>query len=143
MLCEFQCKFDERKSNSDQWPNNDKCQCECKKRNVSEKDYIWNPSTCSSKNRNFLSSVIDDSAITLDEVIEPHDEERETIPTNFNENKAACKTQNVYILLAFSLITLALLMAVSICCYLVKYQAKQKHLLPFHDTNNKLTEVLY
>ena len=37
----------------------------------------------------------------------------------------------------------ALLIAVSIYCYLIKYQAKQKHLLPFHDTNNELREVLY
>ena len=29
------------------------------------------------------------------------------------------------------LITIALLIAVSICCYLIKYKAKQKHLLPF------------
>ena len=26
---------------------------------------------------------------------------------------------------------------------MIKYQAKQKHLLPFHDTNNELREVLY
>ena len=26
-------------------------------------------------------------------------------------------------------------MSVSIYCYQIKYQAKQKHLLPFHDTN--------
>ena len=43
-------------------------------------------------------------------------------------------------LLAFLSIIIALLIAVSIYCYLIKYRAKQKHLLPFHDTNN---EVLY
>ena len=31
------CKFDGRKFNSDQWWNNDKCLCECKKRHVCEK----------------------------------------------------------------------------------------------------------
>ena len=46
--CESKCKFDWRKCNSDQWWNNDKC--ECKKRHVCEKDYIWNPSTCSCEN---------------------------------------------------------------------------------------------
>ena len=56
---------------------------------------------------------------------------------NFNKEKTACKTQNFYILLAFLLITIALLIAVSIYCYLIKYQAKQKHLLPFHDTKLK------
>ena len=50
--------------------------------------------------------------------------------------------QNFYILLAFLLITIALLITVSIYCYLIKYQAKQKHLLPFHHTNNELREVL-
>ena len=81
---------------------------------------------------------MDDSVITCDEIIEPYHEE-----TNFNEKKAACKTQNFYILLAFSLITIALLIAVSIYGYLIKYRAKQKYLLPFHHTNNELREVLY
>ena len=51
--------------------------------------------------------------------------------------------QNFYILLAFLLITIALLIAVSIYCYLIKYRAKQKHLLPFHVTNSELKEVIY
>ena len=33
--------------------------------------------------------------------------------------------------------TIAFLIAVSIYSYLTKYQAKQKHLLPFHDTKLK------
>ena len=51
--------------------------------------------------------------------------------------------QNFYILLAFLLITIALLTAVSIYCYLIQYQAKQKHVLPFHDANNQLKQFLY
>ena len=81
--------------------------------------------------------------ITCDRIIESYDEETKTIPTNFNEKKATCKTQSLYILLAFLLITIALLIAVSIYCYLIKYQAKQKNLLPFHHTNNELREVLF
>ena len=54
-----------------------------------------------------------------------------------------CRTQNFYILLAFLLITIALLIAVSIYCYLIKYRAKQRHLLPFNFTNNKLKEIIY
>ena len=65
---------------------------------------------------------------------------KKTIPTNFNEKKVTCKTKKFYIPLAFLLITIALLIAVSIYCYLMKYQVKQKHLLPFHVTNNKLKE---
>ena len=64
---------------------------------------------------------MDGSAITCDEVIESHDKETKTIPKYFNEKKAICKMQNFYILLAFSLITIALLIAVSIYCYLTKY----------------------
>ena len=48
--CECKCKFDERKCNSDQWWNNDKCKCECKKRHVCEKNYVWNPAACSCEN---------------------------------------------------------------------------------------------
>ena len=81
---------------------------------------------------------MDDSEITWDEVIESYDEETKTIPTNFNEKKATCKMQNFDILLALLLITIALLIAVSIYCYLIKYRAKQKHLLPLRFTNNKL-----
>ena len=52
---------------------------------------------------------------------------------NFNEKNITCKTKSFYILLTFLLITITLLIAVSIYCYLIKYPAKQKHLLPFHD----------
>ena len=55
----------------------------------------------------------------------------------------ACKTQNVYILLAFLLITIALLIAVNIYWYLIRYRAKQKNLLPFNFTNNKLKENIF
>ena len=48
--CEYQSKFDGRKCNSNQWWNKDKCQCEYKKHHICEKDYIWNPATCSCKN---------------------------------------------------------------------------------------------
>ena len=81
---------------------------------------------------------MDDSAIICDEVIESYEEK-----TNFNEKKATCKKQNLYILLTFLLITVALLRAVSIYSYLIKYRRKQKHLLPFHFTNSKLKEILY
>ena len=69
---------------------------------------------------------MDDSAIICDEIIKPYDEKK-TIPRNFNEKNITCKTQNFYILLAFLLITITLLIAVSTYRYLIKYQAKQKH----------------
>ena len=57
--------------------------------------------------------------------------------------KTACKIPNFYILLAFLLITKSFLIAIGIYCYLIKYQAKQKNLLPFHVKNNKLKEIMY
>ena len=59
---------------------------------------------------------MDDSPITCDEIIESYNEE-----AKFNENKTIRKMQNLYILLAFLSITIALLIAVSIYCYLIKY----------------------
>ena len=73
---------------------------------------------------------MDGSAITWDEIIDVEE-------ANPNEKNITCKPQHFYILLAFSLITIALLTTVSIYCYLIKYQAKQKHLLLFHDTKLK------
>ena len=68
---------------------------------------------------------MDASVITCNEITGSYKNETKTIPRNF------------YILLAFSLITIALLIAVSIYCYLIKYQAKQKHLSLLQFTNNK------
>ena len=68
---------------------------------------------------------MDDSTIIYDEIIDLKE-------TNFNEKNVTCKTQSFYILLAFLLITIALLIAVNIYSYLLK------NLLPFHNTNNKL-----
>ena len=73
-----------------------------------------------------MESIIDDLAITCDEIIESYNNET-----------------NYYILLAFSIITIVLLIAVSIYCYLIKYNAKHKHSLPFQFKNNRLKETIY
>ena len=65
--------------------------------------------------------------ITCDEIIE------ETFPTNLNEKKQPVKRE----------ISIFYLMAVSIYFYLIKFQGKQKHLLSFNFTNNKLNEIIY
>ena len=70
-----------------------------------------------------VTSIIDDSVITCDEILNA--EERRTVKTNFNEKNAICKAKNVYIILAFLSITIALLIAVTICCCLIKYKAKK------------------
>ena len=79
--------------------------------------------------------------ITCDKVIESYNEETKTILTNFNEINMAWRTQNFYILRAFLLITIALLIPVS--TYMITYRAKQKHWLSFHVTNNELKQVLH
>ena len=88
---------------------------------------------------NILASIIDNSVITFDEIIE---EETKIVTTNFNEKNAICQTKNFCILLVFLLIRIAILVAVSIYYYFMKYKAHQKHLLPFCITNNELKEVL-
>ena len=104
-----------------------------------EKNYVFNPTTWSCENGKYLASIMDDSAITCDEITESYKEdadveaksndETKTIPTNFNEKKITCKMQNFYILLAFLLITIAILISVSIYCYITKYEAKQKQII--------------
>ena len=90
---------------------------------------------------------MNDSVITCDGIIDgeakSYDEEAKTVSTNFNEKRGTLVTQNFYILLALLLIAIALLIAFSIACYLIKYLAKQKHLLPFHVTNNELKQVVH
>ena len=81
---------------------------------------------------------MDDSMITCDEIIK---EKAKTVTINFNEKNAICETKSFYILLASLLITIVLLIAVSFYCYLIKYKAKQRHLLPFQVTNNELKKL--
>ena len=125
-----------KKCNLNLWWNNDKCWRECKKHHICEKRWYLESFCMSFKSGKYLASIIVDSVITCNKIID--NQETKTIPTNFNEKNITCKTQNFYILIAFLLITIALLMAVSIYCYLIKYWAKQKHLLPFHVVNNEL-----
>ena len=59
---------------------------------------------------------MDESTITCDDgIIEGYNEKTKMVPTKF---LITCRTQNFYTLLAFLLITIASLIAVSIYCYL-------------------------
>ena len=62
--CECKCRFDGI-CRSDNWWNNDKCWCKCKKRRACEKYYVWNPVTYNSKNEKYLGSIVGDSAQRL------------------------------------------------------------------------------
>ena len=57
---ECKCKFDRRKCNSNQQQNSNKGQCDCGKHHTCEKEYIWNPATCTSKNVTYLTIIMDD-----------------------------------------------------------------------------------
>ena len=91
-----------------------------------------------------FTNTTDDSVIACDEIIDADakaksdDKETKTILKNI-----ICETKSFYILLAFLLSAITLLIAVTIYCYLIKHKPKQKHLLPFYLTNNELKEVLY
>ena len=82
--CECKCKLDGTKWNSNQWCNNNKCRCECKKRHLCEKDYVWNPATCNCENGKYLASTINDSAIICDDVI---DADAKLSPKDNNDEK--------------------------------------------------------
>ena len=90
-----------------------------------KKDYIWNPDTSCYENCDYLASIIDDVLIECDEttdaVAKSYCHETKIIPTNFNQKKVTCKRKNVYILHTFLLFTIALLIAVSIYFYRIKY----------------------
>ena len=55
-------------------------QCECKIYHICEKYYIWNPATCNCKIGKYFASIIDDSVIKCDEIIDM--EETKTIKKN-------------------------------------------------------------
>ena len=79
------------------------------------KRLYWNYATYSCEKRKYLASIMDEW--TIDAEAKSNDEETKTISKNFNQKNITCKIQNFYILLAFSLIFIALLIALSIYCY--------------------------
>ena len=129
--CECKYKFGGTKFSSNQWWNNNKYQCECNIHHMCEKDYVWNSATCNCENGKCVTSILNDSVITSDEVINSYDEEIKTIPKNFNQKKITFKTQSFYVSVVFLLIAMTLLMSVRIYHYLMKYW--RKHLLLFHN----------
>ena len=77
--CKCKCKFDDRKCNSNQKWNNNKCQCECKNLKdhfICKNGYFWNPAKCSCENGKYAGSI-GNSVVICDEIIE----ETKIIPT--------------------------------------------------------------
>ena len=65
---------------------------------ICEKYYIWNPATSSCENGKYLASIIDDSVITCDEIIE---EETKAVIAIFNEKKFAKQKMSMFYLLFY------------------------------------------
>ena len=107
-----------------------------------KKVHFSNIARYSVANSKYVGSIANSSVIKCDEIINTIKSiliktvPTKTVPTKINSKK-------VYILHVFLLVTIALLIAVNIFCYLMKYQIKEKHLLPHHVTTNELNEVLY
>ena len=73
-----------------------------------KKDYFWNSAKCSCKNGKYLRSIIGNSVVICDEIIE----EIRPIPTGTISTK--CTLTSFYISLVFLLITMTLLIAFSV-----------------------------
>ena len=102
--CKYKCNFHGKKCNSDQKWNKQLCLRECK----SPRKHNARASTC--KSCKYLKSIIRDSVILCDEIIEltktfpTKTTSTKTVPTSFKEKKITCKIKNFYILLTFLLI---------------------------------------
>ena len=92
--CKF--KFDSRKCNSNQNWNNDQCQCECKNEKLLFMRKILYLQSCegSCKNGKCLASIIDDSVITADEMIE-------TTKIKFVWKNVTCRIKKIIFYLPF------------------------------------------
>ena len=94
-------------------------------KNMCKKDYFWNPATCCCKKGKYVGNIIGDLVITCDEIIEAtQSTSRKTVPEKSTSTKSVptkSTSTNFYISFSILLISMALLIAVSIYCYLVKY----------------------
>ena len=67
--CNCKCKFYSTTWNSNPKWNDDKYQCECKNYRMCKKDYSWIPSTCICENIRYLKSIVDESVIVCDAIV--------------------------------------------------------------------------
>ena len=115
------------------------CQCECKIYNKCDKDHSLNPSTCICENNNYFKSVADTSVTKCNKIVivikNLSTKKTNSITANVTTtaliNCHSIKVRDCYILHAVLLIAITLLIAVSVCCYLIKYRAR--NLLPFYN----------
>ena len=68
LLRNCKCHFNTTTCNSNQEWDNEKCKCECKKYCMCKK-HSWNPSTCICEISMYLKSIVHDSVIKRNEMI--------------------------------------------------------------------------
>ena len=88
----WKCNFDGRKFNLNQKRNNDKCRRDLKNQKehrMCRKSYFWNPTACTCKNDKYAGSIIGDSVVICNEIIEEtKSTSTETIPTRSTSTKS-------------------------------------------------------
>ena len=118
-----------------------------KRGNICEKDYVWNTAKYNCENQKYLESIMDNSGIIWDEVIDAgaklsqkeDNDKKKTIPTNFIKKNVTCKTQKF---LCFTCIFFNCYSIIDSCQFLLlsdKISSKTKT-LPFHYTKLILFE---
>ena len=93
-----------------------------------KKDYIWNAATWACENGKYLKGAIDNLVIMCDII-----DETKTVSTTSTST-------NFYY---FNHLFINYYSNIDNClyCSLIKYQSKQKHLLPYHNSIGKLKEI--
>ena len=113
--CECKCKLDGTKCNLNQKWNRKLCQYKHKnpiKHNVSEKDYVLNPTTYACE-----ISIISNSVVLCDEIIDvPKAIPTKTVPTRTISTKTIHLNRKFLYFLTALLITISLFITVSIYC---------------------------
>ena len=84
--CECKCRFDRRNVIEINGGITTNVNVSVKNVVYVKKNYVWNAGTCSCENGKYLASIMDDSAIMYDEVIESYNKE-----TNSNEKNQPVK----------------------------------------------------
>ena len=127
ILFKCECKFDNRKCNSNQKWNNKLCQCKYKNYQMCKEDCSWNPSACICEYDKYLGSIIDDSVMRCNEIINTADSVStnvtSTVSANFHIKKVKCK-MDCYILHTVLLVIILLFLITIICYYYAKHRSK-------------------
>ena len=108
--------------------------CECKngkEQNICEKYYIWNPTTCSSENVEYLSTI-NDLVITYDEVINGSANVMGTASSNFHKKiryEMDCYIFHIVLLLIILLLIIAIIYYHYDSKWYAKHRSKLKNML--------------